>query len=102
MNHNRIVVPQFPLELAYSLDIRKRFDIPYSSSYFSDDNIILATLAKKLYTVLDFVGNMRDNLYCFAKELPTELFLYFNLVYTTSGHSVILRCVDNLVKLRIA
>ena len=94
MNYNRIVIPQFPLELAYSLDIRKRFDIPYSSSYFSDDNIILATLAKKLYTVLDFVGNMRDNLYCFAKELPTAFFFDDTLVDTTSGHIVSLRGED--------
>ena len=94
MNYNRIVIPQFPLELAYSLDIWERFDIPYSSSYFSDDNIILATLTKKLYTVLDFVGNMRDHLHCFAKELSTAFFFDDTLVDTTSGHIVSLRGED--------
>ena len=91
VDYNGIVIAQFPLELSDSFYIRQGFYVAHSPPDFGDDNIILTTFAKELDAVFDFVGDVRDHLYCFSKELTAAFFFNNTLVDTTCGNIVGLR-----------
>ena len=85
------VLAKFPTELAHGFEIGKRLDVADSAADFSDDEIEIAGVAEQLYVSLDFVGDMRHNLYGLAK-IVAAAFLIDNALVDTSGGDVVGAC----------
>lgn len=85
------VLAKFPTELAHGFEIGKRLDVADSAADFSDDEIEIAGVAEQLYVSLDFVGDMRHNLYGLAK-IVAATFLIDNALIDTSGGDVVGAC----------
>src|SRR5690606_29162934 len=90
MDYNTIIIAQIPTQLAYRFNIRQRLNITYGSSYFGNDNIVIARLTQKLDTVFYFISNMRDNLYRFSQKLAPTLFIDNTLVNASGCYVVCL------------
>lgn len=74
MNDQRIIGADVPFYLAHSFDEGKRFDIAHRAANLGDDDIVLAAFTKQKDVALDFIGDVRDDLYRFAKVFALSLF----------------------------
>ena len=90
MNDHTVFL-QLPLQLTDTLDVRQRFDITYGTTNLSNYNIEISCFTKNLHTILDFIGDVWNDLNRFSQEIATTLFINDALVNTTCGHVVSLR-----------
>lgn len=74
MDEHNVFSPEFLMELPDCLDEMKSFDISYSTSNFYDGNIALCS--DRFDSILDLIGDMRDDLDGFAEIITPSLFLY--------------------------
>ena len=89
MDNHRIVLAQFPLQLANTFYVRKRFYITDCPSNFCNNDVIIL-FGKHLYSAFDFVGNVRNNLNCFPKKITFTLLFNNSLVDFPSRNVVVL------------
>jgi|GEM_PF-6786723 len=82
------VTAQFPLHLADGLQIWQRLDVAHRAADLGDDEIIFILVAEQLDVSLDFVGDVRDDLYCLA-EVITAPFLVDDAFIDASGGYVV-------------
>ena len=66
MNDHGVFFAQFPYQLTYRFDVGQGLYISYGSPNFGDDNIVFSTFPQQHHSVFDLVGNVWNNLYCFA------------------------------------
>ena len=88
MDGQAVVLTQLKAHLPQGFQVRKRFDIPYRSTNFSDDNIVFTRFFQQTDPSLDLIGNMRDNLDRFPEIRPSPLLLYDGQV-NSSGRNII-------------
>ncbi len=75
MNQNRIVMADIMLELTDGLQKRLTLDITNGTADLDDGNICLIIRKIAVETALDFIGDMRDYLYCTSAIIAAALAL---------------------------
>ena len=93
VDSHAVLFGKFPLELTHRLDERLGLHIAYGSSDFGDYDIILSGLAEKKHASFDFIGNMRDDLYCLAKIGSLPLLVDDGMVDLSCRYIVGLGCM---------
>ena len=82
------VVGEFPAELANGFEKRLTLDVAHGATYFGDNEVVVARFAQEQHIALYFVGDVRDNLHCFAQIFAAAFALNHILVDTTGGDVV--------------
>ena len=82
------VLPQFPLELTYTLQEGKGLDVPDGTTDLGDDEVILLLQTKELDIALDLIGDVGDDLYGLAEVVALAL-LADNVLVDTPRSDVI-------------
>ena len=85
---DEILVRQLPLKLTDRLQERLRLHITYSSADLGDDHIEFAGLAEQKHTPLDFISDMRNNLYGLS-EISAFTLLIDNGIINLTGSNVV-------------
>ena len=78
MNVKHIILSDFLFDLTDCLKERKALNIADSTADFSDNNISIVSLRDVINTLLDFVGDMWNDLYS-ASKIVTSAFLVQNV-----------------------
>ena len=94
MDVEHIVPAYFLLHLADSLHKWQGLDITYSTTDFGNNHIGTITSSYIIDTLLDFIGNMRNNLYSLAQIIATALLVENIPVYLAGGDIGALGQVD--------
>jgi hypothetical protein len=66
-----VIVPQFETHLTNCLEVRQRFDITHGTADFDQHDI--GPVGAVEHRVLDFIGDMRDDLYRCAEVITAPL-----------------------------
>ena len=77
---------EFPLQLAYGFKKRGTFDVSDRTTYFGNYKVISARFTEKFYIALDFVCNVRNDLYCLAQIVSSALLVNDRFIDTACGH----------------
>ena len=81
---------QFPLQLAYSFNKRKAFNITNSSADFSYNNIIFLSLPKQQHSAFNLIRYMRHHLHSFAQIIAFSFFINNSLINAAGGYIICL------------
>ena len=90
MNKQAVAAAYLRRYLTDGLQKRLRFNIAGRAADFRDDNIGAGLFADRIDKRLDFVGNVRDNLYGFAQIIAAAFLVQNVPVYLASGEVGIL------------
>lgn len=82
------VAAEFPFELADGFEEGGRFDIAHGAADFCYDEIVVAGVAEELDVAFYFVGDVGDNLDCFA-EIVAAAFLIDYALVDAAGSDVV-------------
>ena len=88
------VAAEGPLQLAHGLDEGIALNVTHGAANLGDDKLIVAGMAEGGDALLDFVGDMGNDLHGLAQEVATALLLDDILVDAARGDVVGLRGVD--------
>ena len=83
MDKDRIFMSDIMLELTDSFKERLALNITDSTAHFNDSDTGIRVCEITVKTVLDFVGDVRDNLYCASAKVAAALFLQYRPVNFT-------------------
>ncbi len=81
VNGHAVFFGKFPLELSYCFDERLGLHVSHRASYLGDDNVIFAAFSKQEHATLDFIRNMRYNLYSLPKICAFALLCDDRVIY---------------------
>ena len=88
MDAGEVFLRKFPLKLTDRLQERLRLHVTYSSTHLGDDDIEFAGLAEQKHTPLDFISDMRDDLYGLS-EISAFTLLIDNGIINFTGSNVV-------------
>ena len=94
MNIKHIVLADILFYLTDGFQKRQAFDITYSTADFRNNEVGIILLAYAENALLDFIGDMRNNLYGTAKIIATAFFIYYTLVNLACGRIGVFGQVD--------
>ena len=86
VDQNGVLVSDIVLELADRLQERLAFDIADGSADLNDGNTLLVYFFSAVETALDFVCNVRNDLYGASAEITVAFFLQNRPVYFSGRH----------------
>ena len=94
MDIQDIIFANILFNLTNRLQEGQAFNIAYCATDFRDNEISIILLADAENALLDFIGNVRNNLHRTAQIITTAFFIYYTLVNLTCSGIGILRQVD--------
>ena len=86
-------VSQFPFELSYCFEKRRRLNVSYSTSDFSDYKIIAMLTTKLFHVAFDFVCDVRYNLNCLSKIITSTFLIYYCFIDSSCCERVCSCCM---------
>ena len=92
--NRQTISPQFPLHLSHSFNEWQRLDVSDRSSNLCNHKVKRPTFSQSNYIMLNLIGNMRDYLNGFSKEIPPTLFLNNRMIDTSGSQVVNLVCLN--------
>ena len=94
MNIKHIVLADILFYLTDGFQKRQAFNITYSTADFRNNEVGIILLADAENALLDFIRDMRNNLYSTAKIIATAFFIYYTLVNLACGRIGVFGQVD--------
>src|SRR5690606_39276329 len=88
----RIVIAQFPPQLADSFNKRQRLNVANCTAQLRNYDVVFARLTQQLHPTLDLIGNVRDHLYGLTQVSSSTLLFDYVAINTPGGYIVGLRC----------
>ena len=88
--HAHCLVAKFPSELTYCLKERSTLDVANRTANLGDDEVELIVIAP--HSMLDLVGDVRNDLNGLAKVVATTLTVDDGLVDPTRSDRIVARC----------